>query len=46
MTFSLYAPADIANVLYGHLKLPIPEGPDEGKQHPSTNKHYLDLLSH
>lgn len=44
MTFSLYTAADIANVLYGHLKLPIPEGHNVGKQHPSTDKHCLDLL--
>ena len=43
MTFSLYTAADIANVLYGKLKLPVPEG-HEGKQHPSTDKHCLDLL--
>lgn len=42
--FSLYNTADIANVLYGHLKLPIPEGSEKGKQHPSTDKHCLDLL--
>lgn len=44
MKFSLYTAADIANVLYGHLKLPIPEGHNKGKQHPSTDKHCLDLL--
>lgn len=44
MTFSLYTAAEIANVLYGHLQLPIPEGRDKGKQHPSTDKHCLDLL--
>lgn len=44
MTFSLYTSADIANVLYRHLKLPIPEGQNKGKQHPSTDKHSLDLL--
>ncbi|KAF2286941.1 hypothetical protein GH714_035873 [Hevea brasiliensis] len=43
MTFSLYTAADVANVLYEHLKLPIPEG-GKGKQHPSTDKHCLDLL--
>ncbi|GAB2275633.1 hypothetical protein Dimus_010390 [Dionaea muscipula] len=43
-TFSLYMPADIANVLYEHLKLPIPEGHNKGKQHASTDKHCLDLL--
>lgn len=42
-TFSLSMPADIANVLYEHLKLPRPEG-SEGKQHPSTDKHCLDML--
>ncbi|OVA10678.1 DNA-directed DNA polymerase [Macleaya cordata] len=45
-TFSLYKAADIANILYGHLKLPIPEGQSKGKQHPSTDKHSLDLLRH
>lgn len=44
ITFSLYAAADIANVLYGHLKLPVPEVLGKGKQHPSTDKHCLDLL--
>lgn len=44
ITFSLSTAADIANVLYGHLKLPIPEGHNKGKQHPSTDKHCLDLL--
>ncbi|KAL8143865.1 hypothetical protein V2J09_016897 [Rumex salicifolius] len=46
MTFSLYTPADIANVLYERLKLPIPEGHNKGKQHASTDKHCLDLLKH
>ncbi|XP_050213511.1 helicase and polymerase-containing protein TEBICHI isoform X2 [Mercurialis annua] len=44
MTFSLYTAADIANVLYGHLKLPIPKEHGKGKRHPSTDKHCLDLL--
>ncbi|XP_019189922.1 PREDICTED: helicase and polymerase-containing protein TEBICHI isoform X2 [Ipomoea nil] len=44
MNFSLNTPADIANVLYNHLKLPIPNSDDKGKQHPSTDKHCLDLL--
>lgn len=44
MTFSLYTAADIANVLYAHLKLPIPDGQNKGKRHPSTDKHCLDLL--
>lgn len=42
-SFSLYTSADIANILYMHLKLPVPEGA-KGKQHPSTDKHILDLL--
>ncbi|MQL93723.1 hypothetical protein Taro_026365, partial [Colocasia esculenta] len=42
-SFSLYTSMDIANVLYNHLKLRIPEG-TKGKQHPSTDKHSLDLL--
>lgn len=46
MTFSLYSAPDIANVLYGRLKLPIPEGSNKAKQHPSTDKHCLDLLRH
>ncbi|KAF9615750.1 hypothetical protein IFM89_026207 [Coptis chinensis] len=46
MTFSLYTSADIANVLFRHLNLPIPEGQTKGKQHPSTDKHSLDLLRH
>lgn len=44
MTFSLHMPADIAKVLYEHLKLPIPDGRNKGKQHPSTGKHCLDAL--
>lgn len=44
MTFSLYTAADIANVLYERLKLPIPEGHSKGKWHPSTDKHCLHLL--
>lgn len=44
ITFSLSTAADIANVLYVHLKLPIPDGQNKGKQHPSTDKHCLDLL--
>lgn len=44
MTFSLYTAADIANVLFRHLKLPIPERGNKGKLHPSTDKHCLDLL--
>ncbi|KFK29884.1 hypothetical protein AALP_AA7G191500 [Arabis alpina] len=44
MTFSLHNPADIANVLFGQLKLPIPENQNKGKLHPSTDKHCLDLL--
>ena len=44
VTFSLYMPADIANVLYDHLKLPIPEGRKKGKQHVSTDKQCLNLL--
>lgn len=46
MTFSLHMPADIAKVLYEHLKLPIPDGRNKGKQHPSTGKHCLDALRH
>ncbi|KAL6524100.1 hypothetical protein OROMI_031195 [Orobanche minor] len=41
--FSLSMPADIANILFEHLKLPLPKGIN-GKQHPSTDKHCLDLL--
>lgn len=44
MSFSLYMAADIANILYEHLKLPVPEGHSKGKYHPSTDKHCLDLL--
>ncbi|CAL9781603.1 unnamed protein product [Musa acuminata subsp. burmannicoides] len=44
MAFSLYTAADIANVLYTHLKLPIPQGRNKGKLHPSTDKHSLDQL--
>ncbi|KAK7384898.1 hypothetical protein VNO78_30601 [Psophocarpus tetragonolobus] len=46
MTFSLNMPADIAKVLYDHLKLPIPDVRNKGKQHPSTSKHCLDALRH
>ncbi|BBN13748.1 DNA polymerase theta [Marchantia polymorpha subsp. ruderalis] len=42
--FSLSLPADVANVLYKHLKLPVPAGCPAGKHHPSTNKHALELL--
>lgn len=41
--FSLYTAADIADVLYTRLKLPVPEG-YEGKLHPSTDKHCLEML--
>ncbi|CAN8229667.1 unnamed protein product [Cochlearia groenlandica] len=44
ISFSLHNPADIANVLYKQLKLPIPENHGKGKLHPSTDKHCLDLL--
>lgn len=44
MPFSLHNPADIANVLFKQLKLPIPETHNEGKLHPSTDKQCLDLL--
>ncbi|KAL0698098.1 hypothetical protein Bca4012_054220 [Brassica carinata] len=44
MTFSLHSPADISNVLFRQLKLPIPENYNKGKLHPSTDKHCLDLL--
>ena len=43
MTFSLYTAADVSNVLYGHLKLPVPERCNKAKQYPSTGKHCLDL---
>ncbi|XP_077220020.1 MUS308 and mammalian DNA polymerase-like protein isoform X2 [Tasmannia lanceolata] len=46
IAFSLYTAADIADVLYRRLKLPITEGCKKGKQHPSTDKHSLDLLRH
>nr|CAD1822289.1 unnamed protein product [Ananas comosus var. bracteatus] len=42
--FSLHTTADVANVLYKQLKLPIPQGCEQGKLHPSTDKHSLDLL--
>lgn len=44
ITFSLYNAAAIANVLYTHLKLPIPKECAKGKLHPSTAKHSLDQL--
>ncbi|KAG8048419.1 hypothetical protein GUJ93_ZPchr0009g1479 [Zizania palustris] len=43
-SFSLNATADIADILYTHLKLPIPKGCDKGKLHPSTGKQFLDHL--
>ncbi|KAJ7544985.1 hypothetical protein O6H91_09G101700 [Diphasiastrum complanatum] len=43
-TFSLYMPADISNVLYKHLNLPMPPGCIKGKQHPSTDKQALEYL--
>ncbi|KAK9142494.1 hypothetical protein Syun_011894 [Stephania yunnanensis] len=46
MTFSLSSSADIADVLYRQLKLPVPDVGTKGKQHPSTDKHSLDLLRH
>ncbi|CAN1785301.1 Helicase and polymerase-containing protein TEBICHI [Linum perenne] len=44
--FSLNTPADIAHILFSHLKLPLPERHIKGKQHPSTDKHCLDWLRH
>lgn len=44
ITFSLFTTADIAHVLYRHLQLPLPQGRDKGKLHPSTDKQCLDLL--
>lgn len=41
--FSLTVPAEVAHILYRHLKLPVPPG-CKGKQHPSTDKHALDAL--
>ncbi|KAG0620039.1 hypothetical protein M758_4G184200 [Ceratodon purpureus] len=43
MSFSLSAPAEVAHVLYRHLKLPVPPG-SKGKHHPSTDKQALDFL--
>uniref|UniRef100_A0A0D9XYP7 Helicase and polymerase-containing protein TEBICHI n=1 Tax=Leersia perrieri TaxID=77586 RepID=A0A0D9XYP7_9ORYZ len=43
-SFSLNATADIADVLYTHLKLPVPKGCEKGKLHPSTDKQSLDHL--
>ncbi|KAH7283331.1 hypothetical protein KP509_34G001800 [Ceratopteris richardii] len=42
--FSLSVPAEVASVLYTHLKLPVPVGCNTKKQHPSTDKHALDAL--
>ncbi|XP_020246250.1 helicase and polymerase-containing protein TEBICHI isoform X2 [Asparagus officinalis] len=44
MSFSLNTSADIANVLYTQLMLPIPQNCKKGKLHPSTGKHSLDIL--
>ncbi|MED6124402.1 hypothetical protein PIB30_058624, partial [Stylosanthes scabra] len=46
ITFSLNMPADIAKVLFEHLKLPIPDGQNKGKRHQSTGKQCLDALRH
>ncbi|XP_015698275.1 helicase and polymerase-containing protein TEBICHI [Oryza brachyantha] len=43
-SFSLNSTADIADILYTHLKLPAPKGCEKGKLHPSTNKQSLDHL--
>ncbi|KAL6623093.1 hypothetical protein ACP70R_032972 [Stipagrostis hirtigluma subsp. patula] len=43
-SFSLNAAADIADILYTHLKLPVPKGCEKGKLHPSTDKQSLDHL--
>ncbi|KAG2620442.1 hypothetical protein PVAP13_3NG107600 [Panicum virgatum] len=43
-SFSLNATADIADILYTHLKLPVPKGCERGKLHPSTDKQSLDHL--
>ncbi|XP_073390265.1 helicase and polymerase-containing protein TEBICHI isoform X3 [Physcomitrium patens] len=43
MSFSLSAPAEVAHVLYRHLKLPVPPG-CKGKHHPSTDKQALEFL--
>jgi DNA polymerase theta len=42
--FSLSVPAEVASVLYTHLKLPVPIGCNKGKQHPTTDKQALDAL--
>ncbi|KAL3691255.1 hypothetical protein R1sor_004906 [Riccia sorocarpa] len=44
ISFTLSLPADVANVLFKHLKLPVPAGCPKGKHHPSTNKQTLELL--
>lgn len=43
-SFSLNSNADIADILYTHLKLPVPKGIEKGKLHPSTDKQSLDHL--
>ncbi|XBJ11452.1 hypothetical protein VPH35_016147 [Triticum aestivum] len=43
-SFSLNANADIADILFTHLKLPVPKGCEKGKLHPSTDKQCLDHL--
>lgn len=43
-SFSLNATADVADILYTHLKLPVPKGCEKGKLHPSTDKQSLDHL--
>lgn len=44
INFSLSAPAEVADILYKHLKLPVPPGCNKGKLHPSTDKQALDYL--
>jgi DNA polymerase theta len=43
-SFSLNATADIADILYTHLKLQVPKGCEKGKLHPSTDKQSLEHL--
>ncbi|WVZ89441.1 hypothetical protein U9M48_035849 [Paspalum notatum var. saurae] len=43
-SFSLTATADIADILYKHLKLPVPSNCEKGKLHPSTDKQSLEHL--
>eukprot|EP00850_Spirogloea_muscicola_P005539 SM000025S08434 [mRNA] locus=s25:718080:729951:- [translate_table: standard] len=43
-TFSVSTPAEVAEVLYSHLKLAVPPGASKGLRHFSTDKQALECL--